>query len=165
MSAITGDLRYLESDDGRYRYMLTRVLPEIGEPLVFCMLNPSTANATQDDPTIRRCVGFALREGAEALIVVNLYARRATKPKDLWAAADPVGCENDDVIRFLGAGRRVVCAWGSNAKPARVKAVASMLRNQGATLLCLGTTANGSPRHPLYVRADQPLVPYTGDLH
>lgn len=161
------------SEDGRYRYRLLRRWD--GDALLgrratslpmlqpFVMLNPSTADARQDDPTIRRCVGFARREGFEGLGVWNLYAYRATKPAELWRVDDPVGEENDRRLRNLlewaaGVGVPVVAAWGTNAKPERVRAVLDM---PGAhNLRCLGTTAAGAPRHPLYVPADTPLTPY-----
>jgi hypothetical protein len=151
---------------GEYRYLLTRVLQGPNPPLIFCMLNPSTADATFDDPTIRRCVGFANREGARALIVINLYAMRATDPRELLKALDPVGPDNDNTIKTVlrSAGKRVVCAWGAFPNAAsRAMDVARMLqREMSAELVCLGVTSKGMPRHPLYVKSDQPLVPYTG---
>jgi hypothetical protein len=160
----------VESVDHRYRYLLTRELDGFNPPLVFCMLNPSTANATDNDPTIRRCIGFANREHACSLIVVNLYAFRATNPADLPILNDPfgwcpIGPENDYAIRSAANGaKRMVCAWGANADRKRVKHVCTMLRHLGVDLVCLGTTKHGHPRHPLYVKADQPLVHYSGDL-
>src|SRR5690606_18576726 len=85
---------------GQYRYLLTRPIPapfwkpDAGEA-VFVMLNPSTADASEDDPTIRRCIGFAKEWGCTGLTVANLYALRSTDPKGLWKHRDPVGPEND----------------------------------------------------------------------
>jgi hypothetical protein len=150
------------SDCGRYRYSLMRRWAE-GHPLRFVMLNPSTADATLDDPTIRRCMGFARREGFAALIVLNLYAYRATDPKALLTCADRVGPLNDGILKAhlfsasCGA-TPVVAAWGVNAKPDRVTAVLRSRPN--VDWRCLGTTKDGHPRHPLYVPGDQPLAPF-----
>lgn len=144
-----------------YRYTLSRTGIFGDAPAVFLMLNPSTADATVDDPTIRRCLGFAATWGRNGIIVANLYALRATKPKDLWTHPDPVGPENDWWLAQIASRHpEIVCAWGANAKPARVREVAGILRAHGSRLMCLGTTKDGAPRHPLYVRADQPLVEY-----
>jgi hypothetical protein len=97
----------------RYRYRLWRRWSD-GPVVNFVMLNPSTADAEQDDPTVRRCVGFAKSWGAGGLVVTNLYALRSTDPKALWTADDPVGPEN---AFHLGSGAlgadTVVCAWGA----------------------------------------------------
>jgi hypothetical protein len=155
---------------GNYRYELRRTLIHCaddaqGRPLVFCMVNPSTADATIDDPTIRRCCGFARRGGWSELIVVNLYALRSRDPAALWGHADPVGPDNAAYLRcaaLAGAGQ-VVVAWGTQANPQWASQVASLFLVHGkAQLYCLGTTKNGSPRRPLYVPADQPLLPWHG---
>jgi hypothetical protein len=147
------------SDDGRYRYTLGRWWGGglgIGAA-VFVMLNPSTADAEVDDPTIRRCIGFAKALGCDGLHVVNLYAYRATKPGDMFAADDPVGPENDRVLTNAATfarreGRPLIAAWGANAKSDRVDRV---LRLPGfEALTALGVTRHGAPRHPLYLRAD-----------
>lgn len=154
------------SECGRYRYTLTRTWDPSVWRLWFIMLNPSTADATIDDPTIRRCIGFARRFGYGGLGVVNLYAYRATKPADLWRADDPVGPDNDETLRDMLAARSyygvpTVAAWGANAKPDRVAQVLAMA---GAhQLMCLGLTQAGQPRHPLYLRADADLLPFGGD--
>jgi hypothetical protein len=150
---------------GLYRYTLHRPCevrhPERGTAL-FVMLNPSTADATQDDPTIRRCRGFARTWGCNGLTVVNLYALRSTDPAALWRAADPVGPENDYHLRRIAREYGdVVCAWGAGARPDRVAAFLKLMEGAGARLWSLGVTKDGSPRHPLYVRADQPLIPWS----
>jgi hypothetical protein len=147
------------SDCGRYRYLLRR---EWGgaPPLGWIMLNPSTADADQDDPTIRRCIGFAHRNGYGGIRVVNLFALRATDPSELLAADNPIGDLYDPWL-LLRICTDVVAAWGA-VKPAlspRAREVVDMRPVQGR-LLCLGTTKHGYPRHPLYLRADQPLVEY-----
>jgi hypothetical protein len=149
------------SECGTYRYTLTRegdMHVDKGTAL-FLMLNPSTADATVDDPTIRRCRSFAQAWGCNGFTVANLYAFRATKPADLWKAFDPVGPENDMHLRALAREYTdVVCAWGANAKADRVEVVTRLLLGAGARLWCLGTTEAGHPRHPLYVRGNTPLV-------
>lgn len=150
------------SDDGRYRYGLIRRWGD-GTAATFVMLNPSTADGEQDDPTIRRCVGFARALGCDALLVVNLYAWRATKPEDLWTAEDPVGPENDyrlerHIRAAASADRPLVAAWGANAREDRVRAVIAM---RGADrLTALGVTKDGAPRHPLYLPASARPTPW-----
>lgn len=161
----------------RYRYSLWR---EWGEPrldgpqpnMTFVMLNPSTADHNLDDPTIRRCIGFAKREGCTGITVVNLYALRATNPDELTMATDPVGPENQgtliEVLESSAAlGWPVVAAWGAwwttQSKTRRGiprLTVESIAKRAGLQLSCLGTTKGGDPRHPLYVRGDAPLVPW-----
>lgn len=144
-----------------YRYLLTRTWAS-GPPLVFVMLNPSTADAGTDDPTIRRCIGFACREGAGGLVVLNLFALRATDPRELVAHPEPVGGSNDE---FLAAHTRrhvVIAAWGAHGRHHhRGATVARALQRAGTRLVCLGITRDGQPRHPLYTRANTPLVTYT----
>lgn len=154
------------SEDGLYRYSLRRhVAPLTGHGTVtFVMLNPSTADAEQDDPTIRRCIGFARSWGFEWLKVVNLYAYRATDPVELWALdpyppyAKQVGPDNDCIIaKVVGGSDLIVCAWGAgNLSPNREGRVLDLI----AAPHCLGLTANGSPRHPLYVRGDTDPIPF-----
>lgn len=158
---------------GLYRYRLSRPLPATlapTGPAVFVMLNPSTADATQDDPTVRRCRGFAERMGATELVIVNLYAYRTLSPRALEAAraagVDVVGPANDETIaaaaRFaVSAGGTVVAAWGAHPlAELRAGHVADLLTAHGATMLALEVTATGAPRHPLYLRADLEPTPW-----
>lgn len=153
------------SGDGLYRYRLERFWgPEHALP--FVMPNPSTADATIDDPTIRRCMSFAKREAAGGIIVVNLYGLRATDPKALLRTHDPFGPDNRANILSLGewamrADMPIVCAWGAGGwiKSADIATI-HLLKSTGAKLVCLGKTAKGHPRHPLYVRGDQPLIAF-----
>ena len=165
MSAQATAYAYI-SDDEKYRYSLTRIVaPLTGEgTCTFVMLNPSTADGEQDDPTIRRCIGFARAWGFERLKVVNLYAYRATDPRDLWAV-DPyppyvtqIGPENDCTIsKVIGGSDLVVCAWGAGSRsPSREGQVLDLI---GAPH-CLGLTKYGAPRHPLYVKADALPQPF-----
>ncbi len=152
---------------GRYRYSLTRRWGT-GAPMLFVMLNPSTANAMEDDPTIRRCVNFARADGHPAIEVVNLFAFRATDPKALACVrddlADLVGPEND--LRILRARDRagaIVCAWGASVPRSlrpRVSHVTDLLLSR--VCFCLGLTKGGDPRHPRYVPASQSFERYVG---
>lgn len=152
------------SECGAYRYTLSRKWSTDFYPMVFVMMNPSTADAEVDDPTIRRCIGFAQREHLNAIMVVNLFAFRATSPKDMLAAADPIGPENDDLLAsvFFNAAMRgapIVAAWGVHgAHKKRDRAVLRIAQSQGAKLQCLGVTKGGHPKHPLYLASDAALA-------
>lgn len=131
--------------------------------LPFVMLNPSTADASVDDPTIRRCMGFARREGAGGIIVANLYGLRATDPTALRKTEDPFGPDNRSNIQSVGMEAvatcmPVVCAWGTGGwvKSADRDAI-HLLNSTGARLVCLGATKAGHPKHPLYIKGDQPF--------
>lgn len=167
MSDLLFDLQpsYAElSDDGVYRWTLGRRWGT-GPVVTFVMLNPSTANAHEDDPTIRKCRGFAERWwNAGGLHVVNLYAFRATKPAAMWAAqkagADIVGPENDGTwlrgafLTSYGEGSPVVAAWGANAKVDRVAEVVRIAHEAGVQFQALSVTNGGMPGHPL-------MLPYS----
>lgn len=142
------------SECGHYRYTLHRTVSLLRPTgtVMFVMLNPSTADSRQDDPTIRRCLRFSTTWGFDELIVTNLYALRSTDPTLLWEHEDPVGPDNDDVIRqALQCYPIIVCAWGNMAKFDRVKEFVAITKEANRQLWSLGTTLNGSPRHPLYV--------------
>lgn len=150
------------SECGTYRYVLTRQLStplRWVRPALFIMLNPSTADAVNNDPTIRRCISFAEREACTTLTVVNLFALRATDPKELKKHADPVGPLNDKFIEAQITKHRmggiIVAAWG--AHPMAKERADWFFRNYSG-IKCLGTTNNGSPRHPLYVKSQQQFV-------
>lgn len=155
------------SPDRRYRYSLWREWAgwDNLRALVVIGLNPSTADETVDDPTIRRCIGFARREGCGRLVMINLFAFRATDPRELMYQLDPVGPENDLHIQTwtrptLGHEPIVVAAWGALG---RYRNRSIEVRNliTAMHLWCFGTTQGGHPRHPLYLRADAPLVRYS----
>lgn len=146
-------------DDERiYRYLLTRAWGP-GSRVLWVMLNPSTADESKLDPTLRRCLDFSMRWGFDGFEVCNLYALRSTDPRELWKHADPIGPDNDAAIQAAAkrAGR-VVVGWGSHARPMRELVVAQLLRDVGWRPLCLGKTNADAPRHPLYLRADAELV-------
>jgi hypothetical protein len=149
------------SDDRVYRYRLTRVWSYGGQMLNVIGLNPSTADETVDDPTIRRCIAFAKSWGYIGLSMTNLCAFRATKPVDLWKAAEPAGPDNDTWLRQEAeAAGMVLAAWGANimAHDAGIRTVRYVLR--GIPLRCLGLTQSGAPRHPLYVPKVTLPVPF-----
>jgi hypothetical protein len=163
-----------KSADGRFRYLLERTWDPSKSPLGFVMLNPSSADDVDDDPTARRCVGFAKREGAGGIVVANLFARIETDSRRLpeiwrregWAAL--VGPANDAaILELLIHTRRIVFAWG--AVPPRVAAARPAAVEQRLRRAALGRvqiyrlgdlTADGDPRHPLYLRSDTPLKLY-----
>lgn len=125
------------------------------------MLNPSTADAERDDATIRRCRGFAQRWGYFGITVGNLFAWRATSPRELKRCADPVGQENDKTLqRIFHEEGVVICAWGNSSPcPGRASAVLNMIVEAGKVPYCLKLTMKGNPAHPLYVPGEiKPLV-------
>jgi hypothetical protein len=142
------------SPDGRYRYLLTRRVGPGRKTATFIMLNPSTANATVDDPTIRKCIGFSRRWRCGVLRVVNLFAFRATEPRVLKMAVDPVGPENLRwILRSVRSRGRmtVVCAWGVHGEHrGQDTAVLRLFHGRAVRLVALGLTQDGHPRHPLY---------------
>lgn len=144
----------------RYRYRLTRVWGDVGGGALFVMLNPSTATEVQNDPTVERCERRARALGFAGFTVCNIFAFRATDPRVMRAAADPVGSDNDAAI--LDAARSaacIVCAWGTHgAHLDRGPEVERLLRGSGRALHHLGLTRDGHPRHPLYIGYAQPPI-------
>jgi hypothetical protein len=133
---------------GRYRYWLRRIWDPALAHCVFIGLNPSTADATEDDPTLKRCISFAQKWGYGSLLLVNLFSLRATNPRGLKMAADPIGPKTDRWLRRAASETNtVIAAWGNGGLLMnRAIAVHHMLKNP----YCLGLTALGMPRHPLY---------------
>lgn len=153
----------VEIGDWRYRYALRHGNPlcYAQRPVVFCMLNPSTATAGADDPTIHRLKGFARRWKCDSLNVVNLYAIRSTNPKWVKGYDDPVGALNDEVIAAVARwSRHIVVAWGTHAGALRAAHVTKLMVSSGASLVCLGQNNDGSPKHPLYLASTTSLLPY-----
>lgn len=154
--------RYVEtganvSEDGLYRYSLLRRWWERDYPgLVWIMLNPSTADHEYDDPTIRRVVGFSKAAGYGSAVVVNLYGLRVTRPVHLLDHPDPVGPENDEIVlERTRLADRVVVAWGAHEMARRRGDLIGRL--PADRLYSLGTTKDGAPRHPLYVKGTTEL--------
>ncbi len=158
----TTDRGALFSKCEKYRYALWRKWTDGSETAVFVGLNPSTADEQKDDPTIRRCVGFAKEWGCSSLLMVNLFAWRATDPEAMKAADDPVGPYNDVILGGAAAvAFHLVAAWGIHGiYRDRCWHVLADLRGRGHLLGCLGETQTGFPRHPLYVKSLTPLRTY-----
>lgn len=163
--------------DARYRYLLWRLWDASLPPLNVIGLNPSTADATRDDPTIRRCCRFARDWGFGGLLMTNLFAWRAADPRAMMAAPEPVGRLNDgylmlaaaypidlghDVGRLREAGW-VLAAWGTHGEHrGRASEVLAGLRRRGVDACCLGVNRDGSPKHPLYQPSDARPSRYGG---
>ncbi len=145
------------SDCGTYRYRLTRSWGA-GRQALFILLNPSTADARVDDPTLRRCMGFARREGCDGLEVVNLMAWRATRPADL--PSDPIracGPDNAGHIRaaVMATDGPIIAGWGAHPLAAPLgTALLAEIAAMGRTVHALKLTRAGAPGHPLYIRRD-----------
>lgn len=149
---------------GRYRYTLERAISVFGNGLVlWVMLNPSTADATVNDPTIVRVIRFSERLGFARAAVVNLFALRATDPRHLRLVGDPIGPENDAHIqRMASAADMVILGYGADPMATdRASSVRALLA--GRKLHCLGKTKDGAPRHPLYLRANADLIEHGAD--
>lgn len=161
------------SECGTYRYHLGRRWGD-GQPnegCIFVMLNPSTADAYKDDPTIRRCVRFANRLGWTSLHVINLFAIRSADPAAIRIHPRPVGDENDVHIKNALTWATTyhapfIVAWGplphaSERGLARVHRVIRLAQVHRVPLQCLGTSKDGSPRHPLFLKKDAELRPWS----
>lgn len=137
----------------KYRYALWREW-EPSSPanrIAFVGLNPSTADEAADDPTIRRCIRFAKDWGYHGLVMLNAYAFRATDPKDMQKAADPIGPDNNaKLVEYGDMCGSIIAAWGVHCSPSRAETVCKLF---GTKVHCLGKTKNGSPKHPLYLKA------------
>lgn len=137
------------NEDRRYRYVLWRIWDSTGPLVLFIGLNPSTADEQKDDPTVRKCIGFARRWGCGGLILVNLFALQATKPVDLRAAVDPVGPDNDRWIQIqLGIADLVVGAWGNHGD---YMGREERFLKEIQELYCLQINNTGHPTHPFYL--------------
>lgn len=161
---LSGSAKAILSPDRRYRYWLDRHWGSSGTHATWIMLNPSTADALEDDPTVRRCTAFTKAWGLDGLIIVNLFALRATDPRALVRHPDPVGPSNDEFIRdAVFPWTVVVAAWGAHRMADRRSAdVTAILRERAGDVGCLGLTRDGYPRHPLYVPGDTELSEYEG---
>lgn len=144
------------SEHREYRYRLWRTYDVEKPTLAWLMLNPSTADETTNDPTIRRCLGYMEDWGFGTIVVGNLFALRATDPSELRQHPNPVGPENDDHLRDIcDEADKVIAAWGANGDyQDRGSEVAEML---DVDLYALGTTQDGQPVHPLYQPSDADL--------
>lgn len=145
------------SSDERYRYLLRREWGKGGKTVGFICLNPSTADATNDDPTVRRCINFAKAWGGTQLVIGNLFAYRSTDPSVLGATKDPIGEENDAWLeRIADRSDILVAAWGAHGRLyGRDQSVRERFAGQ---LTALRLTNTGAPGHPLYLPGN--LVPF-----
>ena len=149
----------------RYRYQLTRTWASHGQSpsqVTFIMLNPSTANEEQDDPTIRACSQFTQRWGYNQLNVVNLFAYRTPQPLDLKKVTNPVGPDNDHyLLAAAESADKVILAWGNWGNLLnRDQTVISLLQQHQQKLYCLMRNHSGHPRHPLYIKRTTRLKPW-----
>lgn len=149
------------SECGKYRYNLTREWDDALPRMLFIMLNPSTADAEIDDPTITRCINRARSSGFGSVEVVNLFAYRATDPRELKKTDSPTGVENNQFICLaIARAHTVVCAWGTHGKLHGRDAYVKHLCRAAERLRCLGKTKDGHPKHPLYIPSDKTLEAY-----
>lgn len=150
------------SDCESYRYALTRTWDAGGKRVLFVMLNPSRATEVQNDPTVERCERRARALGFGAFQVTNIFAWRETDPHKMRRVPDPVGPDNDAMIRAGAAwADQIIAAWGTHgAHLDRGPIVARLLRATGQPLLTLGLTKHGHPKHPLYISYSQQPEPW-----
>jgi hypothetical protein len=148
---------------GFYRFALWREWDATRPTVVFCGLNPSTADATKDDPTIRRELGFARDWGFGRLVKVNAYGWRSTDPKAMLSADEPIGPGNlETVVRCASAAALFVAAWGNNIRERDAFALRTLLRQAGVTIHVLRLTGKGNPEHPLYLPRNLRPVTWPG---
>jgi hypothetical protein len=156
-----------ESPRPLYRYRLWREWGDTSRRCVFVGVNPSTADAVDDDHTIRKCIGFAHRWGFGALDMVNLFAWRSTDQRGLLMAKDAVGVENDcRLLQAFDTASRIVLAWGSGKTAAVRRLIDNRVREESEMLhryrpsverVTLGETTDGAPRHPLMLAYETPI--------
>lgn len=148
------------SPDRRYRYVLQRTWDRNKELCAFICLNPSTADENIDDPTVKKCMKYCMRWGYGTFYMLNLFAFRATNPKEMLSQDDPIGPENDKAIHIVAIhAHLVVVAWGVHgAHRQRDEQVLDMLKDRDVA--CLRTTKDVMPKHPLYCRDDCQLFGY-----
>jgi hypothetical protein len=167
---VAGEVSAVISECGRYRYRLERELGPISIPEITAaviMVNPSTADAEQDDATIRKLKGFGERNGWSRFIVGNLFAYRATDVAELARVQDPVGIETDiHLCEMLSEANFLLVAWG------KIDKVPRDLRDRWRDIvefaawaklepMCLGVNSDGHPAHPVMLGYDQPMIPWT----
>lgn len=141
-----------------FRYVLTRTWGP-SPPLTAVGLNPSTADDFEDDATTLKLMGIARRCGSGGLVLLNAYAYRARDPKRLAKAEDPIGPDNDPYLACYLRSAFVLVGWGARCDPERAAAVMRLIP-MGQHAFCLGRTANGQPKHPLYVPYETLFVPH-----
>ena len=147
------------SDCRKYRYGLSRTWNGKKKTILFIGLNPSTADEKIDDPTIRRCINYAQNWGYGSLLMVNLFAYRATLPTELKNVKNPIGNDNDlHILELSKKADLAVAAWGNEGTLLnRDKEIKKILPN----LMCLKINKSGQPAHPLYQKKDLKLIKYS----
>lgn len=162
------DCRFSECRN--YRYTLLHRWDELFERkrVLFICLNPSTADENQLDPTLRRIRSFCERLGATEFLMLNIFAYRATNPKDMLTVADPIGPDNDahipaaitEAYELNGGSLDIICGWGNHGlhmkRQAAILELLTPFRQwPKLTISCLGKNANQTPKHPLYIARDR----------
>lgn len=144
---------------GKYRFKLWRIWDKSKPTITFIMLNPSTANAQTDDPTIRRCINFARSWGYGGIEVVNLFALVSSESEKLLTTSNSIGTDNDLVIlKAASQAAKIIIAWGA-FKEAKVRGKDVLGLLYKYDIYCLGKTKEGHPKHPLYLRKDlEPII-------
>lgn len=148
---------------GLYRYDLRRVWgdPDSANLLAICGANPSKADAQREDPTSRRCIGFAKREGCDGLVIGNVRTYRATDPNDVPAlTVHEMGVNAAALHALCDEFPVIVCAWGTVADPVAVHQALQIFEKAGTVLVCFGITKDGHPKHPVRLPNSAPLVPF-----
>jgi hypothetical protein len=151
------------SEDRKYRFYLRRVWDRKLPRMAFIMLNPSTADAFKNDPTVARCQERATRLGFGSFSVTNIFAYRSTQPNALFLPnVIPIGDGNDEWIVFAAqTAAKIMVGWGNHGKHMnRSENVIAMLEDLGRELFCLGQNKGGCPVHPLYQAYEKPLRRY-----
>lgn len=146
------------SDCGNYRYSLSRIWNSTKPTILFVMLNPSTADANQDDNTIRRCINFCKSWGYGGLVVCNLFAYRSTNPFELLNIIDPQGDDNFSSLEYYAQlSEIIVCAWGNEPVLKKIpdhRKIVEFIYQKKAKVHFLELSKNGVPKHPLYLKKD-----------
>lgn len=144
----------------KWRYSLWRIWEPSRPRVAFIGLNPSTADETEDDPTVRRCINYAKTWNFGGMYMFNIFGVRATDPRQMLADDEPVGPYNDDfIIDEISQCQRIVCCWGSHGSHMkRSDEVLEILKSK--KLFCFGLNNNGEPKHPLYLKKDLIPVPF-----
>ena len=146
------------SSDRKYRYVLERAWDESLPKAMFIGLNPSMANETKDDPTVKRLITFAKSLNYDGFYLLNLFAYRSTQPENLWKVKNPIGNTNDDyILEYSNLSDMVIACWGNKGTYKNRSKEVSDLLNQ---LHCFGKNKTGQPKHPLYLKRTASIVPY-----
>jgi len=149
------------SDCRKWRYDLWRIWDPSLQRVAFIGLNPSTADETKNDPTVKRCINYAKKWGYGGMHMLNIFGYRATDPKDMKAFSEPIGPDNSSAICTIAREcELVICCWGTHGGYlGRGREVLYMLNNF-MDVHCLAVTKDGYPNHPLYLKSELNPIPY-----